>query len=99
MQPAARAKKLREEIAYHDHRYHVLDEPEISDAEYDTLFRALLALEQEHPELRTPDSPTQRVGGPPRSGFRPFTRELPMLSLANAYNREELIEFDARVQK
>ena len=61
--PAARAAELREWLRYHAHRYYVLDEPEIPDAEYDKLFRELQAIEEEHPELRTPDSPTLRVGG------------------------------------
>ncbi len=99
MDPAARAKKLREQIAHHDHLYYVLDAPEIADVEYDALFRELVALEAAHPELVTSDSPSQRVGGKPREGFRTYTREKPMLSLANIYSEEELLEFDARVRK
>jgi DNA ligase (NAD+) len=99
MTAAQRAKKLRQELAHHEHRYHVLDAPEISDAEYDALMRELVALEEAHPELRTPNSPTQRVGAAPREGFRTVTREKPMLSLANAFSEEELREFDARLQQ
>lgn len=94
-----RAKQLRDELAHHEHLYHVLDAPEISDAEYDTLMRELLALEEAHPELRTANSPTQRVGAAAREGFRTVTRAKPMLSLANAFSEEELREFDARLQQ
>ena len=92
-------ERLRREIEHHDHRYHVLDDPEISDAEYDELFRRLQALEDAHPELRTPDSPTQRVGATPASGFATVTHRHQMLSLQNATTREELREFDARIRK
>lgn len=70
MDPAARIKELREQINYHNYRYYVLDDPVISDAEFDQLMRELERLEAEHPELVTPDSPTQRVGAPPVGGFR-----------------------------
>lgn len=96
--PAQRAEQLRQQLEYHEHRYYVLDSPEISDAEYDGLMRELQALEEAHPELRTADSPTQRVGGAPREGFVKVSHSSPMLSLDNALNEEELREFDARVQ-
>ncbi|MFW5837503.1 MAG: DNA ligase LigA-related protein, partial [Desulfovibrionaceae bacterium] len=82
-QAAQRARELRELIAFHDHRYYVLDDPQITDAEYDELFRELADLEQDHPELRTPDSPTQRVGGKPAEGFAQLAHALPMYSLDN----------------
>ena len=96
---AQRAKKLRDTLAHHEHLYHVLDAPEISDAEYDALMRELVALEEAHPELRAPNSPTQRVGATPREGFRTITRDKPMLSLSNAFSEEELREFDGRLQQ
>ncbi|HEV7735074.1 MAG TPA: NAD-dependent DNA ligase LigA [Candidatus Binatia bacterium] len=91
--------ELRREIATHDHRYHVLDDPSISDAEYDTLFRRLQALEAEHPELVTADSPTQRVGAAPSATFATVRHRHQMLSLGNVTTRDELAEFDARVRK
>ncbi len=91
--------ELRRALAHHDHRYHVLDDPEISDAEYDTLFRRLQALEAEHPELVVPDSPTQRIGAAPQSGFATVRHGQQMLSLANVTTAEEMAEFDARVRK
>ncbi len=91
--------ELRREVAAHDHRYHVLDEPTISDAEYDALFRRLQALEAAHPELITPDSPTQRVGGTPLTTFATVSHRHQMLSLANVTTRDELGEFDARVRR
>ena len=90
---------LRVELSRHIEAYHVHDAPEVSDAEYDSLFRELLALEEEHPELRTPDSPTQRVGGPVLEGFTQVEHLQPMLSLANAKGPEELAAWDARVRK
>src|SRR5881628_609515 len=90
---------LREEIEEHNRRYYVLDDPLISDAEYDALFRRLQALEEAHPELRTPDSPTQRVGARPLAKFATVRHRHPMLSLANVTTPEELAEFDARVRK
>jgi len=94
----ARADDLRARIARLDHAYYVLDAPEASDAEYDQLMRALAALENEHPQLRTADSPTQRVGGAPRADLAPAPHAVPMLSLNNALNDEEAQAFDARVQ-
>ncbi len=96
---AARAAKLRETIAYHNHRYHVLDDPEIPDAEFDALMRELEALEAEHPELVTPDSPTRRVGGEPLPAFQEVRHELPMLSLGNAFDEQAVIDFDRRVRE
>ena len=92
-----RAEALREKIRYHEHRYFVLDDPEISDAEYDRLVNQLKALETEHPGLITPDSPTQRVGGQPREGFVKVQHSSPMLSLDNAYNEQELRDWARRV--
>src|SRR6266699_1146309 len=90
---------LRRELERHNHRYYVLDDPEISDAEYDALFRRLQALEEAHPELRTPDSPTQRVGAAPATEFATVRHRQPMLSLQNAATPEEMAAFDERVRK
>jgi DNA ligase (NAD+) len=90
-------EELRGEIERHDYRYHVLDDPLISDAEYDRLFRELLELEAAHPELVTPDSPTQRVGGPPLEGFSTVEHVIPMLSLANGGSVEDVEAFDSRI--
>jgi DNA ligase (NAD+) len=89
---------LRAQIRHHLHRYHVLDAPEISDAAFDALMEELRALEAAHPELVTPDSPTQRVGAPPAEGFRPVTHPQPMLSLANAFDEEDLRAWHKRVR-
>jgi DNA ligase (NAD+) len=94
-----RAAELRRVIEHHNHRYYVLDAPEIGDAEYDALLDELRAIETEHPDLRTPDSPTQRVGGKPLDKFEPVRHLQPMLSLANARNEEELRAWDARVRR
>lgn len=91
-------EKLREEIRRNDHLYYVLDKPEISDAEYDRLFRQLEDLEKEHPDLVTADSPTQRVGGAPLKSFKTVTHKTPLLSLGNAFASEELDAFDKRVR-
>jgi DNA ligase (NAD+) len=93
------AERLRREIGRHDRLYYVLDAPEITDAEYDALFRRLAELEEAHPGLRTSDSPTRRVGAAPREDFRPVVRALPMLSLANAETEDQAREFDARVKR
>src|SRR5919201_718670 len=90
---------LRREIERHNHRYYVLDDPEVSDEEYDALFRRLQALEEAHPELRTPDSPTQRIGAAPLEKFGTVRHRQPMLSLANVTTSEELAEFDARARR
>jgi DNA ligase (NAD+) len=92
------AQELREELRRHEHLYYVLDTPEITDAEYDALMRKLQALEEEHPEIVTPDSPTRRVGGSPREGFIKVRHSSPMLSLDNALNNAELRDFDRRVR-
>src|SRR5580704_17819516 len=94
-----RASKLREEIRAHEHRYYVLDRPSISDAEFDRLMNELKQLEAEHPEIVTPDSPTQRVGGTPRKGFETRRHNPPMLSLDNAFSFEELDRFDRRARE
>ncbi len=92
-------EKLREEIQRHEELYYVQDNPEVSDAEYDALLEKLRALELDHPELVTPDSPTQRVGGRPAEGFAEVVHRRPMLSLDNSYNIDELRAFDQRCQK
>ena len=96
---ARKIDSLRDEIRHHEHRYYVLDDPEISDAEYDRLVNELKALETAHPELVTPDSPTQRVGGRPREGFVKVRHSTPMLSLDNAYNEDDLREWARRVNE
>ncbi|HEX4137848.1 MAG TPA: NAD-dependent DNA ligase LigA [Bryobacteraceae bacterium] len=93
------ADKLREAIRHHEYQYYVLDQPEISDTEYDGLMRRLQAIEAEHPELVTPDSPTRRVGGKPREGFQKIAHSSPMLSLDNALDESELRAFDARIRE
>ncbi len=94
-----RVEELRERINYHSYRYHVLDEPEVADAEYDALVRELSSLEEEFPELITPDSPTQRVGSTPLDLFAPVHHRAQMLSLDNAFSREELEAWAARVER
>jgi DNA ligase (NAD+) len=96
--PGQQIEALRDEIRRHEHLYYVLDAPEISDAEYDTLINRLKALEAEHPEMVTPDSPTQRVGGKPREGFVKTAHSRPMLSLDNAYDEAELRAWEQRVR-
>src|SRR6267154_4083334 len=90
---------LREKIRHHEYRYYVLDAPEISDADFDKLMNELKRLEAEQPELITPDSPTQRVGGKPREGFVKARHSSPMLSLDNAYTEEELRDWERRVHE
>jgi DNA ligase (NAD+) len=92
-------EQLRRELRRHEHLYYVLDQPAVSDAEYDALMRQLRDLEERHPELAAPDSPTQRVGGKPREGFVKVPHSATMLSLDNALNEEELRAFDARVRE
>jgi DNA ligase (NAD+) len=92
-------EKLRAEIRHHEHRYYVLSDPEISDFEFDQLMRRLQELEAQHPELVTPDSPTQRVGGQPAEEFPKVRHSVPMLSLDNTYSVEELRDFDRRVRE
>src|SRR5271166_620962 len=96
---AAQAEKLRDEIDRANYRYYVLDDPEISDAEYDKLMRRLETLEHEHPELSTPDSPTQRVGAAPSEKFGVVVHRRMMMSLSNAMNAEEMVEFDKRIKR
>jgi DNA ligase (NAD+) len=97
--PAERAAELRAELRRHEHLYYVLDAPEISDAAYDALMNELKQLEAAHPDLLTPDSPTQRVGGKPVEGFRKVAHSRPMLSLDNCYSAEELATWDARCRE
>tara|TARA_Y100000310_G_scaffold89999_1_gene87245 strand:+ start:2152 stop:4164 length:2013 start_codon:yes stop_codon:yes gene_type:complete len=92
-------ENLRRQIEQHNYRYHVLDDPEISDVEYDKLFRQLIELEETHPALKTPDSPSRRVGAPPLAKFGSVTHRSLMLSLDNAMNRDELIAFDGRLKR
>lgn len=98
-QAARRIEELRREINYHNYRYYVLDQPVISDAEYDRLMQELINLESQYPELITPDSPTQRVGAPPAEAFESYTHRQPMLSLSNAFSYEELVAFDQRIKR
>src|SRR5574342_1376160 len=95
--PRERAQALRERIRAADHAYYVLDQPVLSDAEYDRLMRELQELERDHPALATPDSPTQRVSGAPSERFERVVHREPMLSLGNVGSDEELDELDARV--
>jgi DNA ligase (NAD+) len=94
-----KTESLREKIRHHEHLYYVLDAPELTDAEFDSLMNELKKLEAEHPELITPDSPTQRVGGKPREGFVKAKHSSPMLSLDNAYSEEELRDWERRVHE
>ncbi|SFM73302.1 NAD-dependent DNA ligase LigA [Thermodesulforhabdus norvegica] len=94
-----RIEELRREILYHNYRYYALDDPVITDQEYDTLFRELQELEERYPQFITPDSPTQKVGHPPLESFAPFEHRIPMLSLENAFSEEEVLAFDARVRR
>src|SRR4051812_35145439 len=99
MDPKARAEELRTLLRDASHRYYVLDAPTLSDAEYDRFFRELEELEKAHPELQTADSPTQRVGAAPSEKFAKVTHRRQMMSLANAMNEEELLEFDGRIRR
>src|SRR6201997_2149819 len=94
-----KTEALRDQIRHHEYRYYVLDDPEISDAEFDRLMNQLKKLEAAYPELITPDSPTQRVGGKPREGFVKVAHSVPMLSLDNAYRQEELRNWERRVHE
>lgn len=96
---AERIAELRSDIDAHNYRYYVLDEPSVPDAEYDRLFKELKALETEHPELVTPDSPTQRVGGAALAAFGQVRHEVPMLSLGNAFEEQDLVDFDRRARE
>ena len=95
----AEVKTLRHELRSHNHRYYVLDDPLLSDAEYDQLFRRLVELEAEYPELQDPLSPTQKVGAPPLTEFASVQHTVLMLSLANVVSREETQEFQERLQR
>lgn len=97
--PAARAVELRRQLEHHNYRYHVLDDPEVSDAEYDRLLQELKAIEADNPDLITPDSPTQRVGATPVSELQEVVHTTPMLSLDNAFADEDLVNFDRRVRE
>ncbi|MEA2456836.1 MAG: ligase, partial [Thermoleophilaceae bacterium] len=94
-----RAAELRRQLAHHNHRYYVLDDPDVSDSDYDALLNELRDLEAEHPELRTPDSPTQRVGAEPLEKFQQVRHLQPMLSLANARNEEEMAAWVVRSER
>jgi DNA ligase (NAD+) len=94
-----RVAELRELIGQYDYRYYVLDDPSVTDAQYDQLMLELRQLESEHPELLTPDSPTQRVGGKPAAGFSQVSHRVPMLSLDNAFREEDILAFDRRVRE
>ncbi|MDQ2744592.1 MAG: NAD-dependent DNA ligase LigA, partial [Chloroflexota bacterium] len=96
--PVAQIDSLRHEIEQHNYRYHVLDAPTVTDAQYDALMGELRALEDRYPELRSPDSPTQRVGGEVAQGFKPRRHPRPMLSLANAFTHEQLDAWFQRVR-
>ena len=95
----SRLRELRREIEYHNYHYHVLDEPKISDSMFDQLMNQLISLERDHPHLQTSDSPTQRVGGQPLSGFDEVVHAVPMLSLSNAFSDEQVRAFDQRCQE
>src|SRR5439155_24854735 len=95
----ARAATLREQLERASHEYYVLDRPTLADAEYDRLFRELQAIEAAHPELRTSDSPTRRVGAEPATSLVKHTHLVPMLSLANTFNAEELGEWEQRLPR
>ncbi len=94
-----RIQKLRDEINHHNYQYHVLAKPKINDQQFDRLLRELAELEQQHPELITPDSPSQRIGGEPIDGFRTIEHSVPMMSIDNPYNEADLRAFDERVRK
>lgn len=96
---AAEAERLREQLTYHNHRYYILDDPEIEDDDYDALMRSLIALETAHPELVSPDSPTQRVGAPLAGDFEEVRHRVPMLSLQDVRNDEELVEWENRIRR
>ncbi len=97
--PVHRIEELRQQIREHNHRYYVLNDPVVSDAQFDEMLRELIALEEQHPDLVTPDSPTQRVGTPVGQLFRPVEHLRPMFSLDNAESREELAAWEARMER
>ena len=96
---ARRARELRGQIEHHNYRYYVLDDPEVADAQFDSLMRELQALESQHPELADPDSPTQRVGGMASREFRAVVHAVPMLSLENAFSEQDILDFDRRASE
>ncbi len=98
-QARLRHRQLCEELDYHNYRYHALDRPEISDEAYDALFKELIQIEKSFPELATDNSPSRRIGSAPLAKFEPVAHSVPMLSLENAFGREDLEEFDARVKR
>ncbi len=91
-------QSLKAQLSYHGHLYYVEDKPELPDAEYDRMMQELLAIEAQHPEWITPDSPSQRVGGQPLSAFEQVRHEIPMLSLDNAFDDSELVAFEKRMR-
>src|ERR1044071_4050122 len=97
--PEREIARLRQEIDTHNYQYYVLDDPKISDADYDELFQRLLELERAHPELITPDSPTQKVGAAPLTSFKTVRHTLAMLSLSNATDRDDMEEFQDRIKR
>ncbi|MDM8514983.1 NAD-dependent DNA ligase LigA [Desulfobacterales bacterium HSG16] len=94
-----RVSELKKALHYHNHRYYILDDPEISDAEYDRMMKELMNIESDWPDLSSPDSPTRRVGSPPVSGLETITRSVPMLSLDNGFDDGDILEFDRRIKK
>src|SRR6476620_10896455 len=94
-----RVAQLRRELNHHNHLYHVEARPEISDREYDRLMQELIELERTHPELASPDSPTQRVGGDVQTALKPVKHAVPMMSIDNTYSEDEVRAFDERVRK
>jgi len=97
--PIARHKELVDVIRLHNRRYYSLDDPSISDSDYDQLMQELLGLEAEHPELRTADSPSQRVGAEPLAEFTQIQHQMPMLSLSNGFSDDDIADFDQRLHK
>src|SRR6202041_3335305 len=98
LSPDQQFQELRDQLRHHEHLYYVEDSPELTDAQYDALMNTLKRLGAEDPELGTPDSPSQRVGGKPKDGFVKMPHSRPMLSLDNAYNEEELRAWEQRVR-
>ena len=93
------AQRLQKELTEHSHRYHVMDDPLISDIEYDDMLKKLIEIEENFPQFSTPDSPTKRVGAPPLSAFNQAIHSIPMLSLDNAFNNEDVLDFNSRIVK
>ncbi len=94
-----RLATLRDQLNFHAHRYYVLDDPVISDGEYDVLYKELLDLEEAYPDFVTEDSPSQRIGGAPLTEFNRVAHRFPMLSLENAFDEQDLIDFEGRLQR